>query len=488
MAAPASQSIGTKYGVKGNMWAAGHHTGVDFLTPTGTTLKAPVDSKIIHAGTGGWGAAYGIHVIGECKVGGKTYRWITAHMSKVSVKAGQQVKLGATLGKSGATGNVTGPHCHFEVRVSNYAYGKDVNPSVLINVKASETYKFTKRVDTYVVTTKAVPLNGRSGPGTSYAVKSSLPKGGTFVSAGYTTIDGALWIQRASDSAWFAGEYLDLVVAKPEPEQPEQPPVVCEVDPPTKPTDPPPPPPPHKDTVTIPLMLMPLAGYNKTTAEGVTNWERNTLGAISQVTRHKPSILGVTELSDKKVAKMKPLFIQRATAYTTHGGSDGRYAFTRDKYTTEHIAHGAWTAPAKLNGDGKQMGWTADVVHGVRIAVGVAHAENENGRDTKTGKDANVIKVEQALQFADHLLAMAERYDCKPLLMGDFNRSTTVRDALAKRGWKACPKPGKATGWDHSGGSVTDWIFVREGTLTSEVHDNEFSDHTIVTAAWTLEV
>lgn len=137
MSAPSTAPIGTKYGVPGKMWAAGRHTGIDFLCPTGSTLKAPVLSKIIHAGPNsstGWGAAYGIHVIGECKVGGVTYRWITAHMRSVSVKAGQTVRRGMNLGYSNATGNVTGPHCHFEVRKGTFAYGKDVNPSVLLSV------------------------------------------------------------------------------------------------------------------------------------------------------------------------------------------------------------------------------------------------------------------------------------------------------------------------------------------------------------------
>lgn len=149
MAAPATQRIGTRFGTKGRYWAAGFHTGVDFLTPTGTTLRAPADSKIIFAGRGGWGAAYGIHVIGECKgTDGKTYRWITAHMSSEVVPAGQQVKLGQTLGRSGATGNVTGPHCHFEVRAYNrsardgvFGYWDHVNPAVVLNVTATAPSK-----------------------------------------------------------------------------------------------------------------------------------------------------------------------------------------------------------------------------------------------------------------------------------------------------------------------------------------------------------
>src|SRR5688572_19134326 len=117
MAAPAPQAIGTPFGRKGRYWAAGYHTGVDLLTPTGTDIKAPADSKIIHAGHGGWGAAYGVQVIGECKgTDGRTYRWVAAHLSREIVSVGQQVKLGDKIGDSDSTGNVTGPHLHFEVR------------------------------------------------------------------------------------------------------------------------------------------------------------------------------------------------------------------------------------------------------------------------------------------------------------------------------------------------------------------------------------
>lgn len=132
---PANVAIGTRYGVKGKYWKAGYHTGVDYLTPIGTTLVAPADSKIIHAGGGGWGSAYGIHVIGESRLSGKTYRWITAHMSRVSVKPGQQVAAGDTLGKSGDTGNVTGPHTHLELRRSPFGYWDHLNPQPLIDAQ-----------------------------------------------------------------------------------------------------------------------------------------------------------------------------------------------------------------------------------------------------------------------------------------------------------------------------------------------------------------
>jgi murein DD-endopeptidase MepM/ murein hydrolase activator NlpD len=50
-----------------------------------------------------------------------------AHLSALAVKAGQQVNTGQRIGRSGSTGNATGPHLHFEIRTGP-AYGSDVDP------------------------------------------------------------------------------------------------------------------------------------------------------------------------------------------------------------------------------------------------------------------------------------------------------------------------------------------------------------------------
>lgn len=140
MSAPSGFRIGTGYHVPGKHWALGYHTGVDYLAPNGSTVTAPLTSRIVHAGRyGGWGSAYGNHVIGETRVNGQTFQWIVAHLSKISVKDGQVVEEGQRVGLSGATGNVTGPHVHFEVRQSPYTYGKDVNPKILVDAHGGDT-------------------------------------------------------------------------------------------------------------------------------------------------------------------------------------------------------------------------------------------------------------------------------------------------------------------------------------------------------------
>lgn len=133
MTAPVAGPIGTPYKKPGK-WAAGYHTGVDYPVRVGTRVNAPAASTILFAGrTGGWGRAYGVHVIGECIVSGVRYRWMVAHLSKTLVSKGDHVAAGQIVGLSGNTGNTTGPHVHFEVRKSPYGYGDHVNPAVLIN-------------------------------------------------------------------------------------------------------------------------------------------------------------------------------------------------------------------------------------------------------------------------------------------------------------------------------------------------------------------
>ena len=117
----AGATVGTGYKVAGSMWSSGYHTGVDFVVPTGTSLKAVAAGTVVSAG---WGGAYGNQVV--IKLGDGHYAQY-AHLSQLSVSAGQTVAAGRQIGLSGATGNVTGPHLHFEIRTTP-DYGSDVDP------------------------------------------------------------------------------------------------------------------------------------------------------------------------------------------------------------------------------------------------------------------------------------------------------------------------------------------------------------------------
>lgn len=98
------------------------HLGVDFAGPVGTPLYATADGVVVHAS---WSSGYGRLVKIQHQFGIET-RY--AHMSRLSVKVGQRVSRGQRIGDMGASGRVTGPHLHYEVRVG----GQAVNPMIFI--------------------------------------------------------------------------------------------------------------------------------------------------------------------------------------------------------------------------------------------------------------------------------------------------------------------------------------------------------------------
>ena len=124
----AGASVGTPYRMSGSMWSSGYHTGVDFVVPTGTSLKAVGAGTVVSAG---WGGAYGNQVVIRLADGHYAQY---AHLSSLSVSAGQTVTEGQQVGLSGATGNVTGPHLHFEIRTTP-DYGSDVDPVAYLRSK-----------------------------------------------------------------------------------------------------------------------------------------------------------------------------------------------------------------------------------------------------------------------------------------------------------------------------------------------------------------
>ncbi|MGC9537180.1 M23 family metallopeptidase [Streptomyces sp. UG1] len=124
----AGASLGTGYKVAGSMWSSGYHTGVDFAAATGTSLKAVGAGTVVSAG---WGGAYGNQVVIRLEDG---YYAQYAHLSSLSVSAGQTVTAGQQIGLSGSTGNSTGPHLHFEIRTSP-DYGSDVDPVAYLRSK-----------------------------------------------------------------------------------------------------------------------------------------------------------------------------------------------------------------------------------------------------------------------------------------------------------------------------------------------------------------
>jgi hypothetical protein len=89
-----------------------NHAGLDYAAPTGTPIYAASAGRVSFVGNGG---GYGNLVRVIHADGVETYY---AHQSAVSVTVGDEVQPGSPLGFVGTTGNSTGPHLHFEVRVN----------------------------------------------------------------------------------------------------------------------------------------------------------------------------------------------------------------------------------------------------------------------------------------------------------------------------------------------------------------------------------
>lgn len=89
------------------------HTGLDIANSTGTPIKAAAAGTVSFAGTTTSG--YGKYIVINHGNGIETYY---AHCSKLLVSTGQSVAAGQHIAAMGSTGNSTGPHLHFEVRVN----------------------------------------------------------------------------------------------------------------------------------------------------------------------------------------------------------------------------------------------------------------------------------------------------------------------------------------------------------------------------------
>lgn len=115
------------------------HKGVDFSDgKEGHPVYAMYGGTVIHAGYGGWGSAYGQHVVVRCTFNGKTKYYLLGHLKTEAVRVGQALTAGQQVGTSGGrpgtrySGNSTGPHLHAQVGYEN-RYDRYEDPWPMIN-------------------------------------------------------------------------------------------------------------------------------------------------------------------------------------------------------------------------------------------------------------------------------------------------------------------------------------------------------------------
>ncbi|MFJ9039831.1 M23 family metallopeptidase [Streptomyces sp. NPDC102406] len=115
-----SYELSAGFDEAGGRWSH-RHTGQDFAVDIGTPVRAAGGGRVVKVSCGG---GFGIEVVVRHPGG---YCTQYAHLAAVTVDQGEKVRAGQWLGQSGTTGNSTGPHLHFEVRLTPY-WGSGVDP------------------------------------------------------------------------------------------------------------------------------------------------------------------------------------------------------------------------------------------------------------------------------------------------------------------------------------------------------------------------
>jgi len=119
---PVDAPVISDFGLRMRGWSPDLHRGVDLDVPTGTPVHAMADGSVRFVGTmSGFGNVVWIDH-------GGSLLSVYAHLSSMQVSEGQRVRGAQVIGLSGATGNATSPHLHFEI----WRWGHEVDPIPLL--------------------------------------------------------------------------------------------------------------------------------------------------------------------------------------------------------------------------------------------------------------------------------------------------------------------------------------------------------------------
>lgn len=187
-----SQEFGGNPGSYAGFGLRGHN-GIDFAIPVGSPVWACDDGVVA---VSRWDSSgYGELIVVQ-HAWGKSYY---AHLSAREVAAGATVRRGQMIGKTGNTGNSTGPHLHFEIRpdgvsASNGFHGA-VDPRGWLEDEASPADNAAPIHAGAKAKVMADVLNVRVGPGTNFLDIGDLFAGGEIEVVDVIEKDGQEWVK-----------------------------------------------------------------------------------------------------------------------------------------------------------------------------------------------------------------------------------------------------------------------------------------------------
>lgn len=154
---PITQRYGEKY-------TSGFHTGIDYGCPLETEVLASADGEVMFAGWDSTG--YGLCIIVKHTSNRST---LYAHLKKVHVTKGEQIKQSRVIGLSGSSGNSTGPHLHFEARTTWNDWTSHFDPMLLPMISIDDSIKPQPVPDTEQTEKEEVLPPGRYKVACDYA-------------------------------------------------------------------------------------------------------------------------------------------------------------------------------------------------------------------------------------------------------------------------------------------------------------------------------
>lgn len=205
---PSSHRVTSPYEEVTKLHPTGHK-GIDIADKEGANIVAAFDGEVVIAQALD---GYGNVVYINSSVNGKYIQTRYAHMSSIDTQVGKHVVAGQTIGKVGSTGRSTGPHLHFEVRVSNNGKPCGVANSATTTVDPEKYLQVTHSNNENKETEKTVEQKNKNENtgGKTYVIRSGDTLSGIASEYG-TTVNELVRLNNIKDkNTIYIGQVLRL--------------------------------------------------------------------------------------------------------------------------------------------------------------------------------------------------------------------------------------------------------------------------------------